>query len=70
MAKNDKDNANSAVVSKKERIVNVLVFIGLALGAVIMVFPLIYMVMTSFIRFCPVSSVSFRIPGYSVSTAR
>ena len=48
MAKNDKDNANSAVVSKKERIVNVLVFIGLALGAVIMVFPLIYMVMTSF----------------------
>ena len=48
MAKNDKDNANSAVVSKKERIVNVLVFIGWAFGAVIIVFPLIYMVMTSF----------------------
>lgn len=48
MAKHDKDNANSAVVSKKEKIINILVFIGLALGAVIMVFPLIYMIMTSF----------------------
>ncbi|MBO5335807.1 MAG: carbohydrate ABC transporter permease [Lachnospiraceae bacterium] len=48
MAKIDKDNANSAVVTKKERMINILVFIGLSLGAVIMVFPLIYMVMTSF----------------------
>lgn len=48
MAKNDRDNANSAVVSKKEKTMNVFVLIGLSLGAVIMVFPLIYMVMTSF----------------------
>ena len=48
MAKIDKDNANSAVVSKKERMINIIVLIGLSLGAVIMVFPLIYMVMTSF----------------------
>ena len=48
MAKVDKDIVNSAVVSKKEKIINMLVFIGLSLGAVIMVFPLIYMVMTSF----------------------
>lgn len=48
MAKIDKDYASSAVVSKREKTVNVFVFIGLVLGAVIMVFPLIYMVMTSF----------------------
>jgi len=48
MAKVDKDIANSAVISKKEKIINIFVFIGLSLGAVIMVFPLIYMVMTSF----------------------
>ena len=48
MAKIDKDYVSSAVVSKREKTVNVFVFIGLALGAVIMVFPLIYMVMTSF----------------------
>ncbi len=48
MAKVDKDIANSAVISKKVKIINILVFIGLSLGAVIMVFPLIYMVMTSF----------------------
>lgn len=48
MAKIDRDNANSEVISKKEKTINILVFIGLCLGAVIMVFPLIYMVMTSF----------------------
>lgn len=48
MARNDRDLANSAVVSKKEKIINIFVFIGLCFGAVIMVFPLIYMVMTSF----------------------
>ena len=48
MAKIDKDYVSSAVVSKREKTVNVFVFIGLVLGAVIMVFPLIYMVMTSF----------------------
>ena len=48
MARNDKDIASSAVVSKKEKVINGFVFVGLCLGAVVMVFPLIYMVMTSF----------------------
>ena len=48
MAGNKKDIANSAVVSKKEKIINAVVFVALCFGAVVMVFPLIYMVMTSF----------------------
>lgn len=47
MAK-DKDIVSSGVVSKKDKTINAVVFILLCLGAVIMVFPLIYMVMTSF----------------------
>lgn len=43
-----KDLANSGVVSGKERTLNVIVFILLAIGAVGMVFPFFYMVMTSF----------------------
>jgi len=48
MAKIDKDNMNSAVVSEKDKKIDKIVFVALCLGAVIMVFPLIYMVMTSF----------------------
>lgn len=48
MAGNKKDIASSAVISKKEKIINAVVFVALCLGAVVMVFPLIYMVMTSF----------------------
>lgn len=48
MAGNKKDIASSAVVSKKEKMINAVVFVALCLGAVVMVFPLIYMVMTSF----------------------
>ena len=48
MIKKDKDIVSSAVVSKKERITNYFVFALLVLGAIVMVFPLIYMVMTSF----------------------
>lgn len=48
MAKQDKDIAYSGVVSKKEKVSNTVVFILLAIGAVIMVFPFFYMVMTSF----------------------
>lgn len=44
----DKDILSSAVVSKKEKAGNGVVFILLLLGAVIMVFPLIYMVAMSF----------------------
>ncbi len=43
-----KDLAASGVTSKKERRINIIVFILLALGAVVMVFPFFYMIMTSF----------------------
>lgn len=44
----NKDIMSSEVTSKKDRMINLIVFILLALGAVIMIFPLIYMIMTSF----------------------
>lgn len=43
-----KDYASSALVTKKEKTINAIVFILLCLGAVVMVFPLIYMIATSF----------------------
>lgn len=48
MAGKDKDILSSAMVSKKEKIENGIIFVLLSLCAIIMVFPLIYMVMTSF----------------------
>ena len=48
MAKNSKDIVSSEVVSKKDKIFNGIVLVLLCLGAVVMVFPLIYMVATSF----------------------
>ena len=47
MAKN-KELENSSVVSDKQKIVNIVVFILLSIGAIAMVFPLIYMIATSF----------------------
>jgi len=44
----DRDLLTSAVKSKKEKRIDVIVFILLALGAVVMVFPLIYMICASF----------------------
>ncbi len=44
----DKDNMSSGVVSRKKKITNIIVFILLVLGAIAMVFPLFYMIMTSF----------------------
>ena len=44
----NKDLASSEVTSRKERTINIVVFVLLALGAVVMVFPFFYMVMTSF----------------------
>lgn len=61
MAKIDKDIVNSAVVTKKEKALNALVFVGLTLGAVIMVFPFIYMVMTSFMTKNQILSGQLRI---------
>ncbi|MDE7017922.1 MAG: carbohydrate ABC transporter permease, partial [Lachnospiraceae bacterium] len=46
--KNNKDQLSSGITSKKEKTMNIIVFILLALGAVVMVFPFFYMVMTSF----------------------
>ena len=45
---NAKDYASSRVITTKDKTINVIVFILLALGAVSTVFPLIYMVATSF----------------------
>ncbi len=44
----NKDIMSSEVTSKKDKTINVIVFILLSLGAVVMIFPLIYMIMTSF----------------------
>lgn len=44
----NKDQLSSGITSRKDKTVNIIVFILLALGAVVMVFPFFYMVMTSF----------------------
>ncbi len=48
MKGNKKDNLSSGVTSHKEKTINIIVFILLALGSVVMVFPFFYMIMTSF----------------------
>ena len=44
----NKDLASSGITSRKDKTFNIIVFILLALGAVVMVFPFFYMIMTSF----------------------
>ncbi len=44
----NKDQLSSGITSRKDKTINIIVFILLALGAVVMVFPFFYMVMTSF----------------------
>lgn len=44
----NKDLASSGIISRKDKTFNIIVFILLALGAVVMVFPFFYMIMTSF----------------------
>lgn len=44
----NKDNMSSGVTSRKDKSISTIVFILLALGAVVMVFPFFYMIMTSF----------------------
>ena len=44
----NKDLVSSEVTSKKDKTINIVVFILLAIGAVAMVFPFFYMIMTSF----------------------
>ena len=56
-----KDEQTSEVKTRKARIVNTVVFIALSLGAVIMVFPLIYMVLSSFMTKNQILSANFSI---------
>ena len=59
MAKNK--DVSSEQLSKKEKGINVVVFIVLLIGALIMVFPLIYMVATSFMTKNQILSGQFSI---------
>lgn len=56
-----KDEQTSEVKTRKARIVDTVVFIALSLGAVIMVFPLIYMVLSSFMTKNQILSANFSI---------
>ena len=44
----NKDQLSSGITSKKEKTTNIIVFVLLSLGAVVMIFPFFYMIMTSF----------------------
>lgn len=44
----NKDTMSSGITSSKDKTMNIIVFILLALGAVVMIFPFFYMIMTSF----------------------
>lgn len=44
----NKDQLSSGITSKKEKAINIIVFVLLSLGAVVMIFPFFYMIMTSF----------------------
>ena len=44
----NKDQLSSGITSKKEKTINIIVFVLLSLGAVVMIFPFFYMIMTSF----------------------
>ena len=59
MAKNEERTAE--VKSKKAKTIDVIVFIALALGAVVMVFPLIYMVLSSFMTKNQILSANFSL---------
>lgn len=43
-----KDLMSSEVISRKEKAINIIVFLLLSIGAISMVFPFFYMIMTSF----------------------
>ena len=44
----NKDQLSSGITSKKEKTINIIVFFLFSLGAVVMIFPFFYMIMTSF----------------------
>lgn len=59
MAKND-EKSSSGLTAKEKRI-NVIVFILLCIGAVVMVFPLIYMILASFMTKNQILSANFSL---------
>lgn len=59
MAKND-EKSSSGMTAKEQRI-NIIVFILLCLGAVVMVFPLIYMIFASFMTKNQILSAKFSL---------
>lgn len=58
---NNKDNESSGVKTKESKIVDIIVFIILCIGAIAMVFPLIYMVLASFMTKNQILSGNFSI---------
>lgn len=58
---NKKDEQSSEVKTQRDKIVNTIVFIALTLGAIVMVFPLIYMVLSSFMTKNQILSADFSI---------
>lgn len=58
---NRKDEQSSEVKTQKDKIINTVVFIALTLGAIVMVFPLVYMVLSSFMTKNQILSANFSI---------
>lgn len=55
------DERSSEIKSAKSKRLDIIIFIALALGAVIMVFPLVYMVLSSFMTKNQILSANFSI---------
>lgn len=58
---NKKDLQSSAIKSEKSKAIDKVIFIALLLGAVVMVFPLIYMILSSFMTKNQILSADFSI---------
>ena len=58
---NKKDDHNSSIKSKKAKRVDIIVFVLLLVGAIAMVFPLLYMVLSSFMTKNQILSANFSI---------
>lgn len=57
----NKDESSSEIKSRQSKIVDTIVFIAISLGAVCMIFPLIYMVLSSFMTKNQILSANFSI---------
>ena len=55
------DEKSSEVKSTKTKVVDTVVFVLLLLGAIVMVFPLVYMVLSSFMTKNQILSADFSI---------